>query len=60
MKQEDNGTVKKLGLGFKIASDLVRRKVLNRILIEFGTPLKLVRLIKFGLNGACVEVSRGK
>jgi len=30
--------------------DLVRREVLYNILIEFGIPMKLVRLIKMCLN----------
>jgi hypothetical protein len=35
---------------FKKAYDLVRREVLYNILIEFGTPMKLVRLIKICLS----------
>jgi hypothetical protein len=34
----------------KTAYDSVRREVLYNILIEFGIPLKLVRLIKMCLN----------
>jgi hypothetical protein len=32
------------------AYDSVRREVLYNILIEFGVPMKVVRLIKMSLN----------
>jgi hypothetical protein len=35
---------------FKEAYDSVRREVLYNILIEFGVPMELVRLIKMCLN----------
>jgi hypothetical protein len=38
----------------------VRRKVLHNILIEFGIPMKLVRLIKMCLNETYTKVSIGK
>jgi hypothetical protein len=38
----------------------VRREVLYNILIEFGIPMKLVRLIKMGLNYAYSKVYIGK
>jgi hypothetical protein len=45
-KWEYNETVHKLFLDFKKSYDLVRREVLYTALIEFGVPMKLVRLIK--------------
>jgi len=41
---------------FKKAYDPVRREVLCSILIEFGIPMKLLRLIKMCLNGTCSKV----
>jgi sorting nexin-29 len=49
-KWEYNGTVYQLFVDFKKAYDSVRRKVLYNILIEFGVPMKLVRLINICLN----------
>jgi hypothetical protein len=43
---EYNETVHQLFVDFKKAYDSVRREVLYNILIEFGVPMKLVRLIK--------------
>jgi hypothetical protein len=37
-------------MGFKKAYDLVKREIFYNILIEFGVPMKLVRLIKMCLN----------
>jgi hypothetical protein len=48
---EYNETVHQLFIDFKKAYDSVRREVLYTILIEFGVPMKLVRLIKMCLNG---------
>jgi len=44
--REYNKALQQLFIDFKKAADSVRRKVLCNILIEFGTPMKLVRLIK--------------
>jgi sorting nexin-29 len=49
-KWEYNGTVHQLFIDFKKTYDSVRREVLYSILIEFGIPRKLVRLIKTCLN----------
>jgi hypothetical protein len=43
-------TVHRLFIDFKKTYDSVRREVLCSIFIEFGTPMKLVRLIKMWLN----------
>ncbi|KAJ4433409.1 hypothetical protein ANN_15668 [Periplaneta americana] len=45
-KWEYKGTVHQLLIDFKKAYDSVKREVLYDILIEFGIPKKLVRLIK--------------
>jgi hypothetical protein len=42
------------------AYDSVRREVLYNILIEFGIPMKLVRLIKMCLNEIYSKVRIGK
>jgi sorting nexin-29 len=47
---ECNETVHQLFVDFKKAYDSVRREVLYNILMEFGIPMKLVRLIKMCLN----------
>jgi hypothetical protein len=49
-KWEYNETVHQLFIDFKKACYSVRREVLYNILIEFGVPMKLVRLIKMCLN----------
>jgi hypothetical protein len=49
-KWEYNETVHHLFIDFKKAYDSLRREVLYNFLIEFGVPMKLVRLIK------CVEM----
>ena len=49
-KWEYNEEVHHLFIDFKKAYDSVRREVLYKILIEFGIPKKLVRLIKMSLT----------
>jgi hypothetical protein len=49
-KWEYNGTVHQLFIDFKKAYDSVKREVLYNILLEFGIPKRLVRLIKMCLH----------
>jgi hypothetical protein len=49
-KWEYNETVHQLIIDFKKSYNSVRREVLCNILIDFGAPIKLVRLIKMCLN----------
>ena len=49
-----------LFIDFKKAYDSVRREVLFNILIEFGVPQKLVRLIKMCLTEMYSRVWVGK
>jgi len=49
-KWEYNEAVHQLFIDFKKAYDSVRREVLYNILIEFGIPMKLVRLINMCLT----------
>jgi sorting nexin-29 len=49
-KWEYNGMVHQLFIDFKKAYDSIKREVLYNILLKFGTPKKLVRLIKMCLN----------
>jgi hypothetical protein len=54
-------TVHQLFVNFQKAYDSVRRKVFTcNILIEFGVPMKLVRLIKMCLNKMYSKVRIGK
>ena len=59
-KWEYNEAMHQLFIHFKTAYDSVRREVLCNILIEFGIPLKLVRLIKMCLNETYSRVQVGK
>jgi hypothetical protein len=47
-------------MDFSKAYDLVRREVLYNILIQFGIPRKLVRLIKMCLNETYSKIPIGK
>jgi hypothetical protein len=58
--REYSETVRQLFIDFKKAYDSVRREVLYNILIEFGVPMKLVRLIKMFLNITYIKVRIGK
>ena len=59
-KWEYNEAVHQLFIDFKKAYDSVRREVLYNILIEFGIPMKLVRLIKMCLTETYSKVQVGK
>jgi purine nucleoside phosphorylase len=59
-KWEYNGTVHQLFVDFKKAYDSVKREVLYNILVEFGIPRELVRLIKMCLNETYSKVRIGK
>jgi sorting nexin-29 len=59
-KWEYNGTVHQLFIDFKKAYDSVKAEVLYNILLEFGIPKKLVRLIKLCLNETYSKVRVGK
>jgi hypothetical protein len=52
-KFEYNETVHQLFIDLKEACGSVRREALYSILIEFGVPMKLVRLINMCLNETC-------
>jgi hypothetical protein len=59
-KWEHNEAVHQLFIGFKKAYDSVRREALYNILIEFGIPKELVRLIKMRLTETYSRVRVGK
>jgi sorting nexin-29 len=59
-KWEYNEMVHQLFIDFKKAYDSVKREVLYNILLEFGTPKKLVRLIKICSNETYSKVHIGK
>jgi len=59
-KWEYNEPVHQLFIDFKKASDSVRREVLYKILIEFGNPRKLARLINMSLTETYSRVWVGK
>jgi hypothetical protein len=47
-------------IDFKKAYDSVKREILYNIIIDFGIPKKLVRLIKMCLTETCSRVRVGK
>jgi hypothetical protein len=57
---EYDGMVHQLFIDFKKAYDSVKREVLYNILLEFGVPKKLVRLIKMCLNETYSKEHVGK
>jgi len=59
-KFEYSEAVHQLFIDFKKAYDSVRREVLFNILIEFGIPMKVVRLIKMCLTEMYSRVRVGK
>jgi len=59
-KWEYKEAVRQLFIDFKKAYDSGRREVLYNILIEFGFPIKLVRLIKMCLTETYCRVWVGK
>jgi hypothetical protein len=59
-KWEYNVAVHQLLIDLKKAYDSVRRGILYDILIEFGIPMKVVRVIKMCLNETCSSVWVGK
>ena len=59
-KWEHNEAVYQLFIDFRKAYDSVRREALYNILIEFGIPKKLVRLIKMCLTETYSRVRVGK
>jgi hypothetical protein len=59
IKWEYCETVRQLFIDFKKAYDSIRRAVLYNILIEFGVPMKLVRLIKMCVNETYSKVHVG-
>jgi len=60
IKWEYIEAVLQLFIDFKKAYDSVKREMLYNILIEFGIPMKLVRLIKVYLNETFSRVRVGK
>jgi hypothetical protein len=59
-KWEHNEAVNQLFIDFKKAYDSVRSEALYNILIQFGIPKKLVRLIKMCLTETYSRVRVGK
>jgi hypothetical protein len=59
-KWQYNETEHQLTVDFKKVYDSVRSEILYSILIEFGVPMKLVRLIKMCLNKTCSKTRMGR
>jgi hypothetical protein len=59
-KWEYNKAVHQLFIDFKKPYDSVRREVLCNMLVQFGIPVKLLRLIKMCLNETYSRVRVGK
>jgi hypothetical protein len=59
-KWEYSETVHQSFIDFKQAYDSIRKEVLYNILVEFGVPMKLIRLIKIYLNETYSKVLTGK
>ena len=59
-KWEYNEAVHQLFIDFKKAYDSVRMEVLYNIPMEFGIPMKLIKLIKMCLNETYGRVWAGK
>ena len=59
-KWEYNEAVHQLFIDFNKAYDSVRREVLYNILMKFGIPKKLIRLIKMSLTETYNRVRVGK
>jgi hypothetical protein len=59
-KEEYNGIVRQIRIDLKNACDSVKREVTCNVLLEFGIPKKLVRLIKMCLNETYSKVRVGK
>ena len=57
-KWELNETVHQLFMDFKETYDSVRSEVLYNILVVFGIPMKLARLVKVCLSEICSRVKR--
>jgi hypothetical protein len=53
-------TVHQVFINFKKTCDSARKEIVYNIFIEFGVPMKLVRLIKMCINETCSNVHVGR